>query len=322
MAMTGEVERLRPAAMQSYPVRLDKVFDDPDAIVSLIQDRGPYKTIAAYHHMEDTLGGSRTQPFFRGDFDDAVLLHNPHWIEAARKSFNAEIVRPFKCLAQLNAPMTGTGVHVDLPLFRGFGAPQMPVWLLMNMSYSGLFHDWMVPVASGLAWFYKGPGGAFAYWPDGIEAFPSLERSPLWNRGVMSDNEYMFHGVSPIGTQEDRQRIQGTLGAGDLLHHAGEGAWEIRDGDRVVHRLAPEQVRISVLWKAHVFRDERHLASFEDPTMNLTLDQVVELYLEDLASKGVQTGRPSDPLEDPEWKKVLEETYPQPLSPLAAEELV
>jgi hypothetical protein len=168
--------------------------------------------------------------------------------------FDAEIVWPFKCLAQLNAPMPGTGVHFDLPLFRGFGAPNHPVWLLMNMAYSALFHDWMVPVAS------------------------------------------------------------------DLLHYAGEGIWEIRDGERVAHRLEPEQLRISLLWKARVFRDEVHLASFEDRAMDFSLDQVVEIYLDDLAARGVAASRPADPLGDAEWKRVLE-AYPQPLSAHAGDGL-
>ncbi|MDG2004851.1 MAG: hypothetical protein P8J20_16125 [Novosphingobium sp.] len=321
MGHTGEVERLRPAAMQSRPVRIEKAFNDPDAILRLVESRAPYKTIAAYHQMEDMLGGANTQPFFRGMFEDEVLLHNPLMIEAAKRSFNAGIVRPFKCLAQLNAPMTGTGVHYDLPLFRGFGQQDNPVWLLMNMSYSGLFQDWMVPVASGLAWFWRGEGGAFACWPDGVDAPPMMERSPLWNCGVVSDNEYMFHGVSPIGAAADREAIRGTLGASNLLHCVGECSWEIRDGERVVHRLSGEQVRISLLWKAHVFRDDRHLASFEDRAMDLSLDQVVEIYCEDLAARGVVVSRPAGPLDDEKWKATLETTYPQPLSPNAADAL-
>jgi len=321
MATSGEIERLRPAAMQSHPVLVEQVFEDPEAVLRLVEARAPYKTIAAYHSMEDRLGGTNTQPFFRGAFDEEVLLHNPRWIDAAKASFNAEIIRPFKCLAQLNAPMTGTGVHYDLPLFRGFGAPEYPVWLLMNMAYSTLFHDWMVPVASGLAWFWEGEGGAFVCWPDGIDSPPMLVRAPMWNSGVVSDNEFMFHGVSPIGKAEDREAIRGTLGASDLLHAAGEGRWEIRDGERVVHSLAPDQIRISLLWKAHVFRDDHHFASFEDRAMDLTLDQVVEIYLADLAGRGIAASRPDDPLGDPQWKDVLETTYPQPLSPLAADSL-
>jgi hypothetical protein len=320
MASTVKVERLRPEGMQAKPVRLDRVFDDPAGVIDLIEKRGPYITMAAFHHMEDRLGGPNTQPFFRGMFDDEILLHNPAWIAAARESFSAEIVRPFKCLAQLNGPMSATGVHVDLPLFRGLGAFDAPVWLMMNMTYSGLFHDWMVPVASGLAWFYRGVGGPFVYWPDVYE-LPQVERT-LWNTGVMSDNEYMFHGVAPIGTVQDRQAVKGTLRASDTLHAVGRGEWEIHDHGRVVHHLRPDQLRMSLLWKAHVFRDERHLASFEDRSMDLTIPQVVDIYREDLGRRGIDIAHPSDPFNDPEWKALLETTYPQPLSPHAADNIV
>jgi hypothetical protein len=322
VALAAEIDPLRPAAMQSRPVRLERVFDDPDAVMRLIQERGPYVTMAAFHQMEATLGGPRTQPFFRGVFEDEVFLQNPCWIRAARESFDAEIVRPFKCLVQLNGPMVATGVHVDLPVYRGFAAPEFPVWLMMNMTYSGLFQDWMAPIASGLAWFYRGEGGSFAYWSDGIDAPPRLERTPLWNTGVMSDNEYMFHGVGPIGTPEDRASLQGSLRAGDRLQFAGDDRWEIRDGHRIAHRLRSDQVRISLLWKAYVFRDERHLASFQDASMNLTLSQVVEIYLADLAKLGVHAIHPADPINDPDWKQTLERTYPQPLSPHAGDDLV
>ncbi len=319
MAPEGLVERLRPVGMQSVPVRLDRVFEDPNAILALIRDRGPYVTMAAYHHMEDRLGGPNTQPFFRGSLEDEVLLHNPAWVAAARASFSAEIVRPIRCLAQLNGPMSGTGVHVDLPLFRGFGPTDAPVWLLMNMTYSGLFSDWMVPIASGLAWFYRGVGGAFVYWPD-RHAAPSVERE-LWNTGVMSDNEYMFHGVAPTGLPAEREQVRGTLSASDTLHAIEDGRWQIRDGERVVHDFAADQIRISLLWKAEVFRDARHLASFEDRSMDLTLDQVIEIYRADLDRRGLRAAPPADPFTDKNWQALLEATYPQPLSPLSAEDI-
>lgn len=322
MALIESVERLRPAAMQSRPVRLEGIFDDPDAVVRLIQDRSPYITMAAFHDMADVLGGPRTQPFFRDTFEDELFLQNPRWMQAARESFSAEIVRPFKCILNLNGPMDATGVHVDLPIFRGFAAPAIPVWLLMNMSYSGLFQDWMVPIASGLAWFYRGHGGAFAYWPDGAEGAPRLERAPLWNSGVMSDNEFMFHGVSPIGSDAERAPLKGALRASDRLWYAGDGDWEIRDGERVAHHLTSGQVRLSLLWKAYVFRNQEHLASFEDRSMDLTRDQVVDTYLADLAGKGVKLARPADPLTDADWRQTLEQTYRQTLSPHAADKLI
>jgi hypothetical protein len=307
--------------MQSRPVPLNDIFDDPDHVLRLIQDRAPYITMASYHGMQDQIGGARTEPFFRATFDDALFLENPRWREAARTAFSAEIVRPFRCILNINAPMNATGVHVDLPIFRGFGAPDVPVWLLMNMSYSGLFNDWMVPIASGLAWFYRGSGGAFVYWPDGPDRAPQIERAPLWNTGVMSDNEFMFHGVSPIGAEADRGRVKAAIRDSDRLFHLGGDAWEIGDGERPGLRLTSAELRISLLWKAYVFRDADHLASFEDPSMDLSIEQVVEVYLEDLARKGIAAKPPEDPFSDAGWRQALQAAYPQPLSPAAADQL-
>ena len=308
-AHAAHVETLRPATMQSMPVRLERVFEDPDAVIDLIRARAPYQNLAAYHGMQDTLGGARTMPWFRGQFQDELFLQNPCWLQSAKEAFSARIVRPFKCILNLNGPMPGGAVHVDLPVYRGFSAPVAPVWLLMNMTYSGLFLPWMVPIASGLAWFHRGLGGEFEYWADGTGAPPRIEPAPLWNNGVMSDNEFMWHSVGAIGTPEDRKRLAGILDAGNCLHYAGDAGWEIRDGTRVLASLASTQLRISLLWKAYVFLNEEHLASFENPAMDLTPGTVVDIYEQDLASRGVAVRRPADPLHDAAWRRVLEDNY-------------
>jgi hypothetical protein len=308
MNAPANIEALRPAFMQSMPVKIERVFDDPDAVVRFIQERAPYPTLIAYH---GGIGGSAnipTMPWFRTHFDEDWLLNNEQWIAAAKKTFSAEIVRPFKCILNINGAMPDGGKHVDLPVFRGFAAPQAPVWFLMNMSYSQLFLPWMVPIASGLAWFYKGIGGAFEYWVDGPDQPPQVERR-LWNNGVMSDNEFMFHRVDAIGTPEDQARLSVLLKPSDLLHYVGGDRWEIRDGDDVMESLAADQLRISLLWKAYVFADEVHLASFQKQDMDLRLDQIVDIYLDDLKKRGATVDRPTDPFTDPVWQKVLDETY-------------
>lgn len=315
--MQSAVKSLRPPSMRSRPMKISRVFDDPDVVMALLRRGAPYENVAAFHKM-DRLAGANARPFFRTEFTERQLLNNPHWIEAAKTSFGASIVRPFKCLMQLTGPMGGFGVHFDGPLFRGLNDP--PVWLMMTMVYSGLFQDWMVPIASGLCWYYPGQGGSFVYWPDGPHAPAEVERAPFWNRGVMCDNEYLFHGVSPVGTPEDIAAIQGTLDGSETLHAAGQDEWEIRKGGSVIHRLRADQLRISLLWKAYVFEDEAHLASFEDPAMHLTYDQIVEIFQADLAAKGITLAPPHDLATDGAWRTVLEDTYKQPLSPHAADE--
>jgi hypothetical protein len=306
------VSRLRPAALQAKPVRMPQVFADADEVMRLIRERVPYRTMSAFHQLKSSMGWTGEFPWFREAFEQPAFLHNPTFVAAAREAFSASIVRPTKCLINLNGPMRSGPPHLDLPVYRGFAAPAAPVWLLMNMTYSGLFHPWMVPIASGLAWFYTGEGGEFEYWPDGPQGRPVRETAPLWNVGVMSDNEFMWHRVGPIGPPEAQTRLHGHLRTSDLLHDAGGGAWEIRDGARTVERLGPAELRISILWKAQVFKDQAHLASFEDRGMDLDLAQVVDIYLADLERRGVRASRPADPLEDAGWRDLLQRVYVPP----------
>lgn len=308
----AKVESLRPAALSSRPVRIPRVFEDPEAVVRQIRRRAPYRTMSAFHQLKNSMGWAGEFPWFRESVDDEAFLHNPAFLAAAREAFGASIVRPTKCLINLNGPMKSGAPHVDLPVYRGFAAPAAPVWLLMNMSYSGLFHPWMVPVASGLTWFYAGQGGEFEYWPGGPEAPSACEAPPLRNVGVMSDNEFMWHRVGPIGPPELQERLHGSLRATDRLHAVGDEDWEIRDGERAVVRLGPAELRISILWKAFVFKDQAHLASFESHAMDLDAEQVVDIYLADLERRGVRARRPADLFEDADWRTVLQTTYIPP----------
>jgi hypothetical protein len=305
-------QQLRPAAMQAKPVRLEAVFADPEEIVRKVRARAPYPTVTAHHNIGDTMDWKGSFPWFKTHVDDPAFLEVPAFVTAAKESFAAGIVRPTACAINLYGPMGSGPPHLDAPLYRGFSYRNAPIWFLMNMTYSGLFYDWMVPQASGLAWFYDGEGGEFEYWGDGAAAPPARVDAPMWNVGVMSDNEFMWHRVGPIGPKALQERLHGALRASDKLHYVGDGAWEIRDGDRIVQRLAPREVRLSMLWKAQVFRDEAHLASFEDRMLDLDLRQVVHMYLEDLRAKGLNVDRPADPFADERWRRVLQATYAPP----------
>jgi hypothetical protein len=315
--MLGDVRFGRPRAMQSKPVFMDAVFDDPGHAMDLIRAMAPYRTLAAHYRVQ---GASEydANALFRHDMTDSIFLHNPNWIAAARESFGAAIVIPVKCLLNVSAPMEELGVHIDLPTFRGFVPTSETKGLLMAMIHSGLFYDWMVPFASGLAWFYRGEGGAFLYWDEGGEAPPHVVGPPFWNTGVMSDNEAMFHGVSAVGSPAERERFTGLVRRSDRLFHVADDRWEIRDDERVAARLDAAALRMSLLWKARVFRDEAHQASFDDSDFDLTPALIADVFLEDLAAKGIAARKPPDPL-DPAWQDLLVRSYPPPFTAATAD---
>jgi hypothetical protein len=309
MASSGLTVRRPPQGLSCNPARIAQVFDDPEAAFALLRECGPYPTITAYHNLDGTSG---VGPWFRTHLDDDIFFRNRVFIEAARAAFSAQIVRPKRCELNLYGPMAASPVpHLDAAAFRGIFVPRTPVWLVYNMSASGLFEPWLAPIASGLAWFWRGEGGEFEFWPDGEREVLS---APLWNSGLMCDNEYTWHRVGAVASAQAQQRLAGKVGLTDMMHAAGDDSWEIRASERLVESLESDEVRISILWKADVFRDEDHLASFSDPSLDLDIGKVTEIYLEDLDARGIRAERPADPLADPGWRRLLEETYPPPFA--------
>lgn len=308
---------VRPRHQLAPPLRLERAFDDPDAVVDLIHRGAPYKTIAAVQRQPDqrncaawfrnfwALGGKLVfegaEPFF----------HNPNFIEAARRSFGAEVIRPWAMMTNLNFPAAGAPPHLDLPFFRGLNNREVPGWMLTPMGYSGLFHEWAIPVASAITWFYDGPGGDFEYWPDGLDA-PSLTvRPPYSNTSVVADNEYMYHRVGATGLP-DEYWAKDSVPYHARLALAASGDWELRHGDAVLATLPYPKVRLSVLWKGFCFQTQAMADSYDDHSHDLTPAKVAEIFCEDLAQRGVAFAKPADPANDAAWRQTLFDVYGAP----------
>lgn len=312
MPTATNVEPLRPETIRIEPRLLDSVFDDPMAVISLIEERAPYPTLMKFHGMVgDDAYATSVLPWFRTVFSDPLLLQTPAWVEGAKEAFHARIVQPLACVLNIQPAGPAGAVHLDLPTFRGSNAWPSHVWLLSTMGNSGLFGRWMVPIASGLAWFYRGVGGEFEYWPEGPEG-PARRQEPRWNVGQVSDNEYMPHRVAAIGHSEDILPAD-AMSADAQLHFLGDRRWEIRDGEKVVRAYHQNDLRISLLWKAYVFEGEQQLASFHEHDDDLDIESVSDIFCADLERRGIPFKRPADPFTDKAWQRRLVQSYPPPL---------
>ena len=276
----------RPRTQLVRPRVLDAAFEDPGAVLALIHAGAPYKTQEAAHkhpNVEMTGGWFRNFWALGGKVvleGAEPLFHNPIFIDAARESFKAEVVRPVAMMTNLNLPMEGLPPHLDLPFFRGAMNREVPAWMLAPMGYSGLFHDWAVPVASVVTWFYDGEGGAFEYWPDGLGASSKTMRPPYHNTGVMADNEYMFHRVGSVGPKADWVGMD-AIPYEARLHLEGED-WVVRRDTTELRRFAYPGVRLSVLWKAYCFGSAAEARTFDDRSDDLSPDLIVSTFQEDL----------------------------------------
>ncbi|MCF8466533.1 MAG: hypothetical protein K9G33_03965 [Sneathiella sp.] len=308
--------KIRPKHLLAPPVRLDPAFDDPEGVVELIKKGSPYKTLSAVHRNKGETSGGWFRNFWalggKVVFDGAEpFFHNDRFIEAAKKSFEAEVIRPVAMMTNLNLPAEGLPAHQDLPFFRGAQNREVPSWMLEPMGYSGLFHNWAVPVASAITWFYDGEGGEFEYWPDGLGAPSKTERPPYSNCCVLADNEYMWHRVGSVGPEAERHRYD-DFGHDATLTLTPDNRWRVEDEGKIVADLAYGEVRLSVLWKGYCFKDEAEAAAYDDHSNDLSKDLIIDVFCDDLAARGIRTARPGDFWNDEAWKETITSVYKAP----------
>jgi hypothetical protein len=311
--MNSVAPTVRSSEPLAPPTRIDAAFADPDGVLDLIHRGAPYKTIAAVHRDP---GRATSSAWFRNfwalggkvTFPGAeTYFRNPIFIEAAQTAFGARVIRPLAMMTNLNPPAPASEPHLDLPFFRGAHSREVPSWLLAPMGYSGLFHAWAIPVASAITWFYAGEGGAFEYWPNGLDAPSCSVRTPYSNCAVLADNEYMYHRVGQIG--RPGEFLPGNAVEYDARLHLVERRWEIRSAERLVAAYDTAQVRLSVLWKAFCFRDESEEQAWQAHTDDLTPQRIVEIFGKDLRRRGLLADPPSDLMRDDSWRDRILETY-------------
>jgi hypothetical protein len=323
MTAGTDLRHERPHHIITAPVRLAPAIDDPDGFLELIARHAPYPTLVSFFGKAmDGYGDARgieATPWFRAFWakDGTALAEgiepvffSPRLIAAAHQAFGAEIVRPLNLTVNLNPPMAGGAPHLDVPFFRGaFGADWS--WLRIRMGISRLFERWEVSAASAIVWFYRGAGGDFEYWPEGPSGPPRRERPPLWNVGVISDNEYMFHRVGGVGAP-DEFLAAGAITPAAQLRLAADRTWQIVDAGEVVAAYPAGAVRISFVWKALVFETQAAADRFDNHADDLTLETIVDTLARALRARGVSFREPQDPLKDGAWQAVLASAYPLP----------
>ncbi len=310
-----EGRKLGAVAEIGRPIKVDKVFDDPDAIRRLVESNGPYRMMSSYLPKRAVSGQApAVLPWFRGTWAAAgrplvdgadAILHNPRLLHSATQLFEAEVT-PNTVVVNVNAPMPAGNIHVDLGSFRGADRDHYPLQLLQAMGASRLFEAWRTVEVGAVIWFYQGAGGAYDYWPDGLDGPMCSERPPFTNVALVADNDRMYHRIGEIG---DPSLSPPELSTSAEIDHVREGGWTITDGDRPPVRYDDKDVRISIVWKARVRTDPSNQA-----TAPLTPDVIVEIISSDLASRGVRVPEGVTSPSDQEWLDVVHPTYYVPVA--------
>jgi hypothetical protein len=306
------------------PVSIDSAFDDPARIWEVIETRAPYWPVQRYfaNSAEYAALAGRgdvetmiVAPVFRGNWAtegvalpgvEPLLEHAP-FVDAAKRLFDAELVRPQNVYANLTWQLPfpqGMG-HTDVPAFRGFDRSRYPIAFLTIMGMSGLFEDVRVQIATAVAWLYAGCDGGFEYWPQGPDQPPQLHEGAIDNTAIVGDNDFMWHRVRPTGRPADGM-LQ--LSLESELTRAGT-EWAIVDADRTLAAFPRRQMRVSVSWKAIVFDSDRERRRYDEHSDDIDLAGVLRRFTADLGQRGIEVELPDDPLRDPAFVRLLQQTY-------------
>lgn len=295
------------------PIRIQPAFDKPEQILAMFVQYAPYRAVAAYAP-EGVKDETRAEtkhpvlPWFRGDWaldgkplveGAEAILHNKSFLVAAKAAFGTPLVFPEFVAVNINGPMLAGATHIDNPSFYGATRVDYPLPFLRVMGFSGLFERWRVIRASTLSWFYKGTGGSFDYWPEGLDGPRRSEQPPFENVALCADTDRMYHRIGPIG---DPDAASPCISPAAQIHWNGDGNWSILENREVRATYPHHAIRFSVLWKAAI-------GGRKSNADDLTLDRIMEIFTADLRHRRVDFQMPSDPLTDTTWILMLQATY-------------
>jgi hypothetical protein len=328
-------EVLRPVAP---PRILEGVYTDDqyERMLGVVKRHGPWQSIIAqtFDSVEELVATSSgpmregegpkltlddiATAHFRGEFGKNSVLYYPElhdcfynagFLDLVKDYWGARYARPTLMLFNLCGPhRSGLNPHLDAVTFRGVRIENTPVWLQNVMGKSGLFTDHLVKMAQVITWWYRGENGTFTYWPDGPLGEPRHLEHPLWNKGVVVQNEAMFHRGDPVGRPDERD-ILGLKNRSVIGYDEGLDEWRITTDGDVIRRYRPDQMRFLVHWSAEVYADMDEVKKNMDHSDDLTHDIVFEQLLADMRAKGVRIAEPSDPLHDGDFIRALIATY-------------
>ncbi len=324
---------LRPVAR---PRVIEDVYsaDEYNRILEVIKSNGPWPTITAHHFetVEELVATSTgvvpdelnitlddiATAHFRGFFArDSICLYpelekafyNSRFLSLARDYWRAAYAKPTMMLFNLCGPHhSGYNAHLDAVTFRGIRLENSPVWLQNVMGKSGLFTEHLEKMAQVITWWYLGENGTFTFWPDGPLEQPERLEHPLWNKGVVVQNELMFHRGDPVGRPDERD-LPGLAHRSLLGYDLERDDWAVTTDGEVIRRYRPQEMRLLVHWNAQVYSDLDEVKKSMDHSDDLTHDIVFDRLLADMRAKGVKVAEPTDPLHDQEFIRTLIATY-------------
>lgn len=299
------------------PVLMHDVIGDLDAVIQVLESQAPYTPLGGWYNPGADPHAQTRPMWFQNDWvhdtfaapGSDLFLRHQGYLDAARTFYDAEVVEPHSVYVNLMTSIADGGpAHTDNPRFHGRDRTNTPMWLLRCMLWSGLFNDYEILQGTAIWWLNDVEGGGLYYWPDGPDAPPEHHVGNMANTALFGDNHGMFHQVGPIGPFDDGTPL---VTPSATLAPAGDGSvdWVITDHGAEAFRATLDTIRVSVLWKADVYRTA---AERDARRANaLSMDDVAQVFNDDLARRGDAQRLDLERADDPALNAEMAQMYPE-----------
>ena len=300
----------------SPPILIRDVIDDLDLVISLLERNAPYTPLGGWYRpgVEEDVASSPM--WFQKDWVHADLAvagsdlfqQNERYHEAARRFCEAEVILPHSLYVNMMVGLDRAGpAHTDNPKFRGRERKNTPMWLLRTMLWSELFSRWEIPQATAIWWLNDVEEGGLRYWADGPGKAPHRHVGGMANTALLGDNHHMFHQVERVGPLGVDKLVTQRAELGPAAD--GSGDWAVVDRGAEVFRAPLDRYRVSVLWKADVYRTEAERRELAKDT--LSFEDVARVFDEDLKQRGEKLRFDLERLEDSAFEESMRAVYPE-----------
>lgn len=299
------------------PILLSDVIEDTRDVMGLLERNAPYTPLGGWYRPDADLDDPTSTMWFQNDWVHANLrvpgcelfLFHERVMQAARDFYDAQVIVPHSVYVNLMAAIDVCGpAHTDNPRFHGRDRSNTPMWMLRSMFWSGLFDGDSIVQATSIWWMNDVEGGGLFYWPDGPDKPPHEHVGNMANTALVGDNHGMFHQVGRVGPFDKGTRL--VTPRAELAPVAdSNGEWRVVDRGEVQYQASIEKFRVSVLWKADVYKtadeQKRQMAD------TLSIPDVIEIFNRQFEKDGVDLRLDVAGIEDPGIAAAVGALYPE-----------
>jgi hypothetical protein len=243
---------------------------------------------------------SRATSFTAYDNGAEALMNVP----AVRKVFSSEQFRAFarrSCPRDrqllddigvqfvIHVPGQSSPVQLSPPFFFGATPERFPHWVLSAMSHSGIYRDKYIAQVQVHTFIHEWDatldrGGTFAFWRD--DARSPHYVLPHSRTAIASDGARIVHTVTTYhGPNETFAPPPPIPPLGDCeLTFVGNDKWRLSCNGTPVTEYATSDLRLSVVYRGHCFRDEQSKEKFRTfpESAMFTLAELEAIFRRDL----------------------------------------